>query len=437
MQKILNKILRFFAKRILAKYKPEVIGITGSVGKTSTKEAVAAVLSYKFKIRQTMKNYNNEIGLPLTVIGTESGKSSLVGWLKVFYRAAKLLLVTDKEYPQILILEMGADHPGDIEYLVEIAQPTVGILTSVAEAHLEFFKSLEGVLKEKEKIALKLPTEGRAIVNYDDAMTRTTLEKIKGNYYSYGFELGADIRAIEMYFSGLEEESCTTQNDWDCHVWGTGFKVAADGSTVPVFLPHVLGKQYVYAALAAIGAGLHYKMNLVDISESLHLYRGVPGRMSLIAGIKGSLIIDDTYNASPVAAKAALETLAQIGVRAGAKRIAVLGDMLELGKDSDELHAEIGKIAAKLNIDVLVGIGEQAKFICDAAKRAGMNKENIYHFMNRDEAGIKLKELVTPNDLILVKASQGMRLEFIVKELMQDPLRADELLVRQGKGWEI
>jgi UDP-N-acetylmuramoyl-tripeptide--D-alanyl-D-alanine ligase len=437
MQKILITILRFFAKRILSKYKPEIIAITGSVGKTSAKEAIATVLSFKFSVRKTLKNYNNEIGLPLTVIGVESGKSSVIGWSKVFYHAIKLLMIKDLKYPQILILEMGADKPGDIEYLMEIAQPSIGVLTAVAEAHLELFKSLENVLKEKEKVVLKLPVDGRALVNFDDPLAKTVLEKVKGNYYSFGFEQGADIRALEMFFAGLDDEACSTQNDWDCHVWGTGFKVAANGSTVPLFLPHVLGKQNVYAALAAIGVGLHYKMNLIDITESLRMFRGVPGRMSLLAGIKGSMIIDDTYNSSPVAVKAALATIASIGVREGAKRIAVLGDMLELGDDSSELHAEMGKVAAKSNLDLLICVGPQSKYTSESAKKAGMNVNNIYYFENRDQAGLALQELISPNDIVLIKGSQGMRMEFIVKEVMADPLRANELLVRQGWEWEI
>src|SRR4030042_2194114 len=168
MFKILQSLLAFFARKILQKYKSEVVGITGSIGKTSAKEAIYTVLSWQYNVRQNIKSYNNELGLPLTIIGAGTGGRSVWKWIKVFYQAIKLLIFRDLNYPQILVLEMGADKFGDIAYLVSIAKPKVGIFTGVAETHLYAFKDLKGVLKEKEKIVTILNKEDYALLNADD-----------------------------------------------------------------------------------------------------------------------------------------------------------------------------------------------------------------------------------------------------------------------------
>lgn len=435
MRENIFKIITKLSQLILKKYQPQIIGITGSVGKTSAKEAVDAVLSDKFRVRSTIKNYNNEIGVPLSIIGQPSGGSSVLGWCKVFYHAIKLLLITDKKYPQILILEMGADKPGDIEYLISLAPLNVGILTAVSEAHLEKFKNLEGVLKEKEKIVLNLPINGRAVINSDDPLAVTVVEKVKGNYFTFGFGADAEVRAIETYFTGVDGEACNSQNDWDCKMWGTGFKVKAKGSAVPVFLPHALGRQHIYAALAAISVGLHYEMNLLEISEGLRRYKTAKGRMNVLAGVKGTLIIDDTYNSSPRAVFAALDVLKDLKVHESAHKFVVLGDMLELGENARALHQEVGKAVAESGVDYLFGIGELSDETCMAAKEAGMSPLQVYHFMDRDEATKFLKDLISSHDIIFVKGSQGMRMEKTVESLLVDPKLAGELLVRHGEEW--
>ena len=436
MIKFLQKILAFFAKQILKKYKPEIIGITGSVGKTSAKEAIYTVLSFQHNVRQNIKSYNNEIGLPLTIIDAETGGRSIFKWLKVFYKAFKLLIFKDKNYPQILVLEMGADKLGDIEYLVSLAPPKIGVFTAVAESHLQAFKDLKGVLKEKEKIVTALPKEGLAVLNADDENVIGLKDKLKARVLTFGFSDQADVKAGELLFSGLEQEFCETQYQWECKIWGTSFKVSYKGSTVPVFLPHCFGKQQAYAALAAITVGLVYQMNLVDISESLRQYRPPKGRMNLIAGIKYTLIIDDTYNSSPHAAKAALAVMKMINLPEGRRKIAVLGDMLELGEKSADAHREIGFKTAEAGIDALVTVGKESEATAIAAKEAGLRESQVESFTDSQKAGIFVQNLIQPGDLILVKGSQGMRMENIVKEIMAEPQKAKELLIRQSGEWE-
>jgi len=434
-KKLLQTILRYFSRKILQKYQPEIIGITGSVGKSSAKEAVFAVLASQYNVRQNIKSYNNEIGAPLTIIGAETGGRSIFKWLNVFVQILKLLISKDKNYPQILVLEMGADKIGDIEYLIKLAPPKIGVLTAVTESHLQAFGDLKGVLKEKEKIVTVLPKEATALLNADDENVMSIQNKVKARILSYGFNDQANIKASDLLFIGLEKDFCETQYEWDCKTWGTNFKASYNGSTVPVFLPHCFGKQHVYAALAGMAAGLAYRMNLVDIAEALRSFKAPRGRMNVIAGIKHSLIVDDTYNSSPTAVKAALEVLCMLSLEPGQRKIAVLGDMLELGERSAAAHREIGFKVVECNFDYLIAVGQEARQIAEACREAGMEYDHVQYFADRDKAGLFVQNIIQANDLILVKGSQGMRMEKIVLEIMAEPEKATELLVRQTGEW--
>ncbi len=428
MKKYLQNILAFFSKRVIKKYNPDIIGITGSTGKTSTKEAVFVVLSSKYKARKNVKNYNNEIGMPLTILGCESGKRSIFLWLLVFFKGFRLLLFKDKNYPDILILEMGADRPGDIKYLTNIAPCKIGILTNIGYSHIEFFGSIKKIIKEKELIATRLPKNGFAILNGDDENVREIKNKLKTEALTYGFSKDVDVRALELDIDKSIVMGKKTS------IKGVNFKVDYNGSIVPVFLPHVIGKQHIYAALAAIAVGVANGMNLVEISESLKKYKGVPGRMNIIDGIKNTIIIDDSYNASPASCLAALEVAGSLKLADNKKKYACLGDMLELGNLSEEAHFELGKQVVKNKIDYLITVGERARDIARGAKKSGMNQDCIYNFTKLKEAGIFIQDRISEGDLALIKGSQGMRMEKIVKELMAEPLLAEELLVRQDES---
>lgn len=426
MKSLLEKILKYLATKIIQKYHPDVVGVTGSVGKTSTKEAIATVLASQFKVRQNIKNYNNELGVPLTIIGSEDGGRSIFKWLLVIFKALKLIWFKFGDYPQILILEMGADKPGDIRYLLQIAPCNVGVLTAVSATHTEAFGSIEQVKKEKEKIITQLKQDGFAIYNYDEENLRDLKDKTWAKVISYGFDQGAEVKGGDLFFSVHSQ------------IWGTSLKVGYLGSNVPIFLPNSLGKSAAYAALAGVSVGLAYKMNLLKIAESFKNYNSPRGRLKLIPGIKNTLIIDDTYNSSPKAAKMALDLLGQINYQELNRKIVVLGDMLELGKLSESSHREIGFKVAEEGINYLITLGPEAVQIATAAIEAGMNPKYVKSFDNKNDlakCGIYLQELIMPNDLILIKGSQGMRMEKIVKEVMAEPLRAGELLVRQDGKW--
>src|SRR3989339_702368 len=301
LKKIVQKILAKLAKAILAKYKPEIIGVTGSIGKTSTKEAIYTILSHRFSVRKNIKNYNNEIGLPLTIIGAGTGGRSVWHWIGVFIKALVLLIWKDKSYPKILVLEMAVDRVGDMKYLTDLAPCKVGVVTYIGPVHLEFFKTIDKIAKEKSVMISHLQKNGWAILNCDNKYVCEMKEMTKGRVLTYGISGGNennDLIASEINFSQSDGE-----------ISGLNFKLTYHGSIVPILLPNILGEHLIYAALAGAAVGIAYGMNLVEVSESLRLFKAPKGRMKLIAGIKDTNIIDDTYNAGPDSMIAALKVM--------------------------------------------------------------------------------------------------------------------------------
>ncbi len=414
---------------ILRKYQPKVIGITGSVGKTSTIEATYTVLRTKFRTAKSYKNYNNELGLPLSIIGARAGGKNPLAWLAVFFRALGLLLFRSPRYPEILVLEMGADRPGDIKYLTTLAPCNVGVMTAIGPSHLELFESVDKVVREKQIIVTHLKKDDTAVLNADDKLVMQAADKVRAQVLTFGFNESAMVRA-----SDLNVSSGQSADPWvDVQIKGLSFKLQYEGSTVPVFLPSVLGRHQVYAGLAAAAVGISQGMNISDIATALREYDSPPGRMRLLPGIKHTSLIDDTYNSSPLAANAALELLKTIDV--SGHKYAVLGDMLELGAYTEEGHRDVGSHVAEA-AEYLVTVGERSKYIADGAIAAGMNADHVFVFGDTEAAGKFVQERMKTGDIVLVKGSQGARMERVVKELMAEPLQAPTLLVRQGPEWQ-
>ncbi len=428
MNTILQKVLYWLASRIMRKYRPQVVGITGSVGKTSTKEAVALVLGKHFNVRESKKNYNNEIGVPLTIIGVDkSPGSSLLGWLAVFLKGLRLLILRDVRYPATLVLEMGADKPGDIAYLTKLAPCQVGVLTFISHAHTEFFKTIQNIALEKQVIISHLKPSGFAILNYDNSYVMEQVKKTKAQVITYGFKEGADLRATDL--------QVLTSDDGSRPI-GFNFKINFQGSSVPVFLPDIISSSVIPATLAAVAVGQTFGINLLQAVEALRSLKPLPGHMRALSGIKKTLLIDDTYNSSPAAAKSALTTLSGVALKeAGAEYYAVLGDMLELGGETESAHREIGHLVAELGIHNLITVGAASKITAEAAIEAGLPAERVVCFDDSVEAGKYMQQKIQTGDVVLIKGSQGSRMEKIVKEIMAEPLRAGELLVRQEATW--
>jgi UDP-N-acetylmuramoyl-tripeptide--D-alanyl-D-alanine ligase len=407
--KILKWSLKKLAQAVIRRYQPGIVAITGSVGKTSTKEAIKAVLCKERRIRAASGNFNNEIGVPLTILGDwqKIEKPIFLFWLKVISSAlVRVLFPRRSAYPEILVLEYAADRPGDIKELLEIARPQIAVVTAVGEipVHVEFYSGPEALAREKAKIIEQLPTVGFAILNADDALVFDMKSRTRAQVMTFGFSELAQIK-----ITGFENAS-------NGEPTGVVFKLEYGGSFVPIKINNAFGKGQAYAAAAAACVGLIFGVNLVKIAEALiENYQAPQRRMNLVPGVKETFIIDDSYNASPLSMKAALETLRALKSK---RKIAVLGDMLELGKYSLEAHEEIGKFAAGI-VDLLFTVGPRAKFIAAAANKAGLAKENILSFLIAEEVKKEVELKIKKGDLILVKGSRAIGLDKVVDEIKQ------------------
>ena len=421
MKKLIFKILKIVALLVLQKQRPQIITVTGSVGKTSTKQAFCLVLAKKFSVRGGAKNYNNELGVPLAILGLESPRKSIIGWLKLFAKALGLILFKKNNYPEILILEIGADKPGDLKYLMEMIPNgllRVAVLTAVAPVHLEFFGSMENIFQEKIYPFFCLAKDGLAVVNQDNCDASRIKEAIHSAMITYGVKGQSDV-----IIKNLKQT-----ND------GLAFQLVEGGQTLDFFLPGGMGFHQVYPLLAAVAVGVFYEITLEEIAQNLTDYTPPPGRMRRLKGKGDSLIIDDTYNSSPESCKRALETLSSMPK--AKRRIAVLGDMLELGETSEEFHKAMGQIAGRLKIDYIITYGQMAQFMAKGAQESGLSKERIFSFSDLQKISNFLKKFIQKGDMLLVKGSQGMRMEKIVKDIMAQPEKAKDLLARQSEGWD-
>lgn len=423
IQKLFKKPAKFALKKISAsaikKFQPEVIAVTGSMGKTTTVAAIAHVLSHQFKTRTPRRSYNTEIGLPLAVIDEEVPYPiySPIGWAMVIARGTVKLFASSQPGEK-LVLEMGADAPGDISYLVGIAKPKVGVVTAVAPSHFEFFKSIEAVAAEKSKLVESLPADGVAVLNGDDPYVLKMGERTKAPVLTYGFKKTNDV----------------VGSDWKLTPSGMWFMLKNAKNEVQV-KSQVVGQHLIYPLLAAAAVGLYYGMVLSEIAEALETFEPPKGRMHPIKGLRDTWIIDDSYNASnPEMVVAALDTLYKMPAK---RKIAALGTMNELGDYTELAHRKVGAAAARI-ADILVTVGKPAKeFLASEAAKKGMSPDRIFSFASSKEAGEFLRGILKKGDIVLVKGSQNnVRMEWAIEKIMADAHLAKKLLVRQGREWE-
>ena len=416
-------ILGFLAKRAIARYQPAIVGITGSVGKTSTKEAVYTVLHRNFYVAKSSSNINNEIGVPCSVLGIEpagtrdrqatfaSRLKFLIGILKSVWL---IIGPRRKHFPKMLILELGADRPGDMRYLSEMLKPQTIVVTAVGSlpVHVEYYSGPEAVAKEKAQIIKWVGPKGVAILNYDDPIVREMKSVVRGNTVMFGFSDQADLWVSDLaYFLGADHK----------HIEGLSFKLHKGVSFVPMRVPGLIAPHKLYSIMAATAVGMHFGMNLVEIGDALEHFESPKKRVELMQGINGSMLIDDTYNASPLSTQAALETLHEFGTTlhrlndARCRRIAILGDMKELGEYAERAHREIGALAPG-KCDYLITLGKLGQIIADTA-RPKMPEGRVSAFQDPHEALQYVTMLVKDGDVILVKGSRAMNMEEIVKAL--------------------
>ncbi|MBI3671693.1 UDP-N-acetylmuramoyl-tripeptide--D-alanyl-D-alanine ligase [Candidatus Azambacteria bacterium] len=404
MRKILQKILKIAAKLMLLRYKPKIIAVTGSVGKTSAKDAIYAVLENDFNVRKSEKSFNNEIGVPLTILGIGSAGKNVFLWIWNLLKVISYFIWT--KYPKILVLEFGVDKPGDMDYLLEIAKPDIAVVTAIGDipAHIEKFSGSAEVVKEKSKLVKAVSKDGIVILNCDYDSVASMEHRTRARVLTYGFLSEAKLK-IHKSDTGIQESGIFLSSS---------FKVEYEGSVVPVRL-NAFGVPSIYAAVAACAVGIALDMNLVEISQALLKNKTPKSRMNILEGIHHSVILDDSYNASPESMKEALNSLKNIKAK---RKVAVFGSMLEIGRYSEDSHRDVGKVASAF-CDLIITVGDKAIFIADEALKNGFKKgENLFVFENSDELAKKIKNFIKEDDLILFKGSRGVKLETAIKEVL-------------------
>lgn len=364
-----GRALLDLARLYRQKFSIPVIGITGSVGKTSTKEMIASVLSQGYKTHMTKGNFNNEVGLPLTVFDLS-------------------------EDDEIMVLEMGMSAFGEISRLTAVARPDTAVITNIGLSHIEHLGSREGIRKAKFEIMEGLQSDGTVILNGDDNMLWEARGSVNFETLYYG------IRNKSSDLTAYDIRSYSDSSEFTCKIDGEPHK----------FLISVPGEHHIYNALAAILVGLKYDVDVEDIKKGIRGFAPSGLRQTVIEMPKYT-IIRDCYNASPASMKSGLEVLSLSN--AEGRRVACLADMLELGDVSEEAHRLVGKLAVEYGADCIITIGKEAHNIACGAEEAGMSAENIFEFDNNGEAKAALPGILKEKDVILVKGSRGMRLEEI------------------------
>lgn len=426
MRTIVVAILTFEAKLVLRRFQPKIVAITGSAGKTTTKDAVFAVLSDGRHVRKSEKSYNSELGVPLTILGLESGWGSAWRWFVNVVHGAWAVVGTDP-YPKWLVLEVGADRPGDIRAIARWLRPHIAVITSIPDipVHVEFFNSPQALANEKKRLAEYLRHDGILVINGDDVHTKNILKEHESQAVSFGFEGQNAFVAHDMGIQYEEKKPV-----------GMHFYSEHSGSRHEVTLLGALGKPRVYSALAALAVAEAAGVPQEAAVDALRTWEPPPGRMRIIAGIKDSVIIDDTYNSSPAAAHAALDMLKEI--KGYKKKIAIFGDMMELGRFSKEAHIAVGKHAAEA-AHMLCTVGLRSRAMAETALDNGLPETNVRQYEQGESAraGKDLEPILDKTALVLIKGSQSMRMEKAVEEIMAEPARAEELLVRQDADWKV
>jgi UDP-N-acetylmuramoyl-tripeptide--D-alanyl-D-alanine ligase len=348
-----------------------VVGITGSNGKTTTKEMLAGILQQQGPVLKNEGNLNNHIGVPLTLLRLNASHTAAV-------------------------VEMGMSAAGEIDLLARFIGPDVAVITNIGPAHLEFLRSLDLVAQAKGELFSHLKPEGTAVLNADDRYFDELKRKFSGRVLSFGMDRMSDVHA-----SHIRQEKGFTD-----------FTIRSDGSSANVRL-RAVGRHNIYNALAAAAAALAVGMSLDVVKNGLESF--LPSAMrSELRQVQGRTVLADCYNANPASMDAALATL--ISLKSGGRAIAVLGDMLELGTVTVDAHRAIGETVARLGVDLVITLGQLAKHVGEGAIDAGMPKDRVLEAGSQAEAAALLKKLSRPGDTVLIKGSRGMKMEKILEE---------------------
>ncbi len=360
-----------------------LVGITGSAGKTTTKEMVAHVLATRHCVLKSQGNLNNHFGLPLQ------------------------LLKLEPEH-DIAVIEMGMSHAGEITALAKMAQPNCGVVTMVAPVHLEFFDSIAAIARAKYELIESLPADGIAVLNADDTYVSQFGRDFRGKVVTFGLQKAADVRAENI--EGLRP-------------FGSAFDIVSDAGRSRATLP-LLGEHSIYNALAAVAVGLQYGITLPETAQSLASISAGDKRGEMLE-YAGAMIINDCYNSNPKALESMVRSLAQMPAQ---RRIVVAGEMLELGPSSEAMHRDCGQLMGNYGVNLVLGVRGLARFIVEGAAAAGVTAELV---ATPEEAAEWLRDNVKPGDLVLLKASRGVRLERALELWMDKTVERQDARLKQ------
>ena len=368
--------LQKLAQNTLSEHPVKVVGITGSIGKTSTKEFTSALLAKRFKVLKSEGNFNNHLGLPLSI----------------------LKLRQDHE---IAVLEMGMSHLGEIKRLTQIAPPDVAAITNVQPVHLEFCESMQNIARAKKEILEGLRPEGTAVLNGNDPWVNKLSSEWRGEKIFFGFGKNWDISARNIQKTGLERMT-----------FELNYGGQRENVILPTFYESTLSNFLAAAAIAYI-----FSVPLKSVKECALQLKPFARRGTVFRLKNGRTLIDDSYNSNPAALETTLQSVAALPAK---RKVAVLGDMLELGEDSPKYHVSAGKMAVKCHFDLLVTVGPLSKHMAEGAREEGMPADRVFSFEDSPEAAEKLGEILEKGDLILVKGSRGIKMEHIVEKLQEE-----------------
>ena len=369
-----TRALQSLAHAVRRESGTKVVAITGSAGKTTTKEVAGELLASRYSVVRNRGNLNNHIGLPLSLMDL-------------------------RRRPQIAVVELGMNHPGEISTLVQIAEPDVRVWTNVGEAHVGFFKSVDAIADAKAEIFEGASSSTLLVANADDERVARRIGDFSGRVTTFGIDRAADVHATAVEDRGAE---------------GTTARVTTPRGTVDL-QTSLIGRANLENLLAATAVALEFEVPIATIADRAARLRPAAHRGEIVRLRDGVTVIDDSYNANPTATKRALGVLA---AAAGGRRVAVLGEMLELGEYAAALHAEVGRAAAATGVDVLVAVGgPAAEALASAARATGIAADQVHHYTTSAEAADAVAALVQPGDVVLVKGSRGIRTERVVERL--------------------
>ncbi len=374
--------LQGLASEVLRRWGRPVIGITGSAGKTTTKELTALVLEAKGRVHKSVGNLNNAYGLPLSVLKMESNGSH----------------ASDFDFA---VLEMGMSTPGEIRRLCQIAPPSLGAVLNVNAVHLEFFENLQGIANAKAELIEGLKPDGVAVLNADDSLVAAMHTRHKGKTITFGIE-----NTAKVYAKNIEEQG----------VWGTRFCLVTTKGETEVAFP-LAGRHLLYNALVAASIGDYFGLTPEKIAQQLYKAHPASHRGEILNFKQGFVVIDDSYNSNPRALDEMVKMLTQ--AKGFSRLIVVAGEMLELGASATEMHQNCGKTIAESKTDLLIGVRGLAKEIVNGAIKAGLAEDATYFAATVSQASEFLVEKISTNDLILIKGSRGVKTDLIIEQLKE------------------